>query len=215
MLRRTSLALWTIPVAGVFAIVALSIRGPLRLPVDGSSDWLATVSQSFYMPAQILLIVAYFLPFFGFVAIYRYLSTSPRIEPLARLGLVFSLMGTALALPALGIVSFVAPALGQSLTLQPADATLILTDSLTGPGLFVSLLAGILYTLGPLFLGVAIWRSEVLSKAAALLFASHGILLSLGFSMFPALILGWTLLALSGICIIFVSPVLHSSRAPA
>ena len=55
--------------------------------------------------------------------------------------------------------------------------------------------------MGPLSFGLAIWRKGNMSRISAVLFAIHGVLLSFGVSIFPALILEWVLLAISGILI--------------
>lgn len=189
----------TIPLSGVLGLAALLLRGPLELPLQGNPEWIETVSSNTYLTLQNLLVASYVLPFFGFITLYAYLAQDARQERLSFIGLIAALWGTALALPALGIVSYVGSLGSESgVALQTIVGHLV-AEAVIGPGLAVGIVAAILYTTGPLLLGIAVWRREGLPKLAAVMFAAHGILLSVGFSVFPALVLGWVLLALSGI----------------
>lgn len=199
--KRLLVGLLVIPVSGVLGALVLLLRGPLVFPLAGVSDWIEIVSSSNFLLHQNLLIISYVLPFVGFLALYEYLRRDNRVEKSSFVGLIFTLWGTALALPSLGIVSFIASIASQPGTADQARIGQIVTEAVTGPGFAIGIVAAICYTMGPLFLGIAIWRKADMSRLAAVLFASHGVLLSFGFSIFPALILGWVLLAISGILI--------------
>ena len=197
--KRLLMALLTIPVSGVLGAAVLLLRGPLVFPLDGSSGWIGVVSSTNYLLYQNLLIFLYVLPFAGFLALHEYLSRDVRLRKFSFAGLIFTLWGTALALPSSGIVSFVASMASQSDLFDQARIGQIVTESVTGSGSIMGIIAAVFYTVGPLLFGVAIWRKGNISKIAAALFAAHGVLLSFGFAVFPALILGWVLLAVSGI----------------
>jgi hypothetical protein len=196
--KRDPVGLLTLPVSGVLALTALMIRGPIGSPLDDIAEWSRFTSSGIYLGAQIAMIIAYVLPFYGLCSLYVYLHSNDRVERMAFIGMVTSLMGTALALPASGIFAFVAPVVSRSFLHNQINISQVFIDSVSGPGLIVGIVSAVLYTLGPIFLGVAVWRCSSLPKWAGACFASHGVLLSFGFSFFPALILGWVLFTLGG-----------------
>jgi len=196
--KRDLVGLLTLPISGILALAALMIRGPIGSPLDDIAAWSRFTTSAMYLSAQIAMVVAYVLPFFGLCSLYVYLAGNDRIEGTAFIGMLTSLMGTALALPASGIFSFVAPVVGRSFLQNQVNIGQVFIDSVSGPGMMVGIVSAILYTLGPVFLGVAVWRSNDLPKWAGAFFAVHGALLSFGFSFFPALILGWILFTISG-----------------
>lgn len=191
--------LLTIPISGALGAAMLLLRGPLVFPLADSSDWVGIVSSSNFLLYQSLLIVAFVLPFAGFLALYEFLGRGARAKKSSLFGLVLLLWGTALALPSLGIVSFVASAVSQPGLADKGTIGTIVTDAVTGSGSLIGIAAAILYSIGALLFGVAIWQNASLSKIAAVLFGIHGLLLSFGFSIFPLLIFGWLSLALGGI----------------
>ncbi len=196
--KRDLVGLLTLPISGILALIALMIRGPIGSPLDDIAEWSRFISSGMYLGAQIVMIAAYVLPFYGLCSLYVYLAGNDRVERTAFIGMLPSLMGTALALPASGIFTFVAPVVGRSFLQDQVNASQVFIDSVSGPGLMVGIVSAILYTLGPVFLGVAVWRSNDLPKWAGAFFAVHGALLSFGFAFFPALILGWILFTISG-----------------
>ena len=199
--NRLLLGILAIPISGVLGTAVLLLRGPLTFPLTSNSGWIEIVSTTNFLIYQYLLIVSYALSFVGFLALYEYLRKDVRGEKLSFVGLVLTLWGTALALPALGIISFVASGVSQLGSDYQARIGQIITEAITGPSLVLGIVAAIFYTTGPLLFGIAIWRHAKLSNVSAGLFIFHGVLLSFGFSIFPALILGWILLAVSGLLI--------------
>jgi polyferredoxin len=100
-----------------------------------------------YLGAQIAMIAAYVLPFYGLCSLYVYLAGNDRVERTAFIGMVTSLMGTALALPPSGIFAFVAPVVGISFLQNQVNVSQLFIDSVTGPSAMVGILSAILYTL--------------------------------------------------------------------
>lgn len=196
--KRDLVGLLTLPISGILALTALMIRGPIGSPLDDIEAWSRFTSTGMYLSTQIAMIAAYVLPFYGLCSLYICLAGNDRVERTAFIGMLTSLMGTALALPASGIFAFVAPVVGRSFLQNQVNISQVFIDSVSGPGLMVGMVSAILYTLGPVFLGVAVWRSNRFPKWAGVCFALHGALLSFGFSFFPALILGWALFTISG-----------------
>lgn len=196
---RSFAGVLTIPISGALGATVLLLRGPLNFPLTEGSGWLEMASSSSFLPYQTLMILAYVLPFVGFLALYEVLSKEARVERISLLGLIFTLWGTALALPALGIASFVVAEAGQLAAADQGTVGRVVTDAVTSSGLGIGIVAAILYTVGPALLGIAMWRHGRLSNPAAVLFGVHGVWLSFGFAFFPALIVGWLLLTAGGI----------------
>jgi len=197
--RRLFLGVLTIPVAGALAVVALLFRGPVILPTGNVPEWASTVSTGVYLATQYGMIVAFVLPLLGFWALYEHISQARQVERLAFVGMLASVWGTALALPTLGITAFVTPVAGKLYGSGLTEIIQVVSESVTRSAMGIGLISAVLYTVGPLLLGVAAWRSGLVPRGAAILFALHGALLSFGFSLFPLLILGWVLLTISGI----------------
>ena len=196
-------ALIAIPVSGLLGAIVLILRGPFNIPLTDSSGWISLVSSDNFLIYQNLLIFLYVLPFIGFLALHEYLKSSDKVEKYSFGGLILTLWGTALALPASGIISYIAVIAGDPQVTDHARIGQLITEAITGPGFYMGIVAAICYTLGPILFGIAIWRGIENSKIAAVLFALHGTLLSFGFSFFPALVAGWVLLAISGALIFY------------
>lgn len=196
--RRNIVGLLTMPVSGIIALAALVIRGPLLFPGDGMTAWANETASGVYQITQLLVMAAFVLPFFGFVSLYNYFSDKGFSERMAYFGLLMSLIGTALALPSSGIFALAAPEVSRLFMQNQINASQVIVGSISGPGMIIGIVSAVLYTLGPIFLGLAIWKCNTLPKWAGVLFALHGALLSFGFSFFPALLSGWLLFAISG-----------------
>ena len=197
--NRLFIGVLTIAVSGFLGAAVLLLRGPLPIPLSDGSDWVGIASSASFLPYQRLLIVGYVLPFVGFLALYEYLGRDAQGDRASMFGLILLLWGTTLALPALGIVSFVASSVSSLGLADHAVIGEIVTDTVTDSAFSVGIAAAILYSMGSLLFGVTIWQNASLSKIAAVIFGIHGLLLSFGFSFFPVLILGWLSLGLSGI----------------
>ena len=196
--HRIQALILTLPIAGVIGLIGVLLRGLYALPFPDADSWAQAASQPVFVISHVIILVGYILPFVGFWAIYKYLAGNG-YEKIPFWGFILSIIGTSLALPALGITGFVGPIAAQSFLDGNPDAALIVSEALTGTGFFVSIIAAICYTLGPSLLGIAIWKSNEMSKWIGLLFALHGICLSLGFSIYPILIVGWVLFIASSI----------------
>ena len=150
--------LLTVPISGVLGAVVLLLRGPIVFPLTSSFDWIEIVSSTNFLLYQNLLIISYVLPFVGFLALHEYLRSDVRVAKSSFLGLIFTLWGTALALPASGIVSYVTSVAGNMGSTEQALVGQIVTDAITGSGMMTGIVAAICYTIGPILFGIAIWR---------------------------------------------------------
>lgn len=143
------------------------------------------------------------MPYFGFWALYAYLARIERVERIAFWGFISSIIGTSLALPTLGIFSFVSPQIAQRYLQGDNNLPEIITLVATGQPVMINLLGGTIYLIGTGLLGVAIWRSGILPKWAGLLVGLHGLFLVFGFMLFPLLVLSWIFLLSAGLWIFF------------
>ena len=105
------MSILTLAIGSVLGLIGLVLRGPVPLPNMDVDTWAQAVTASNYFLAQVLTIFAYILPYFGFWALYAYLARIERVERIAFRGFMSSIIGTSLALPTLGIFSFVSPQL--------------------------------------------------------------------------------------------------------
>jgi len=197
MRTRNHTALWTVPLAGLVGLIGVLLRGPLALPIPDVDMWAAAAVQPVFKIAQILILIGYVLPFVGLWALYMYLQNQKN-EPIVFWGFMLSIWGTALALPALGITTFAGPLAAGLYLAGNTDAAQLIVDAVTGSGFVVSIAAALCYIAGPGLFGIAMWRSSTIPKWVGLLFALHGLCLSLGFGMYPILVVGWMLLIVSG-----------------
>jgi hypothetical protein len=201
--NRIRLGLLTLVLGSTLGIVGLALRGPVPLPNMDVDAWAQAVTGSNYFLAQVLNILAYVLPYFGFWALYAALSRIERVEKIAFWGFMSSIIGTSLALPTLGIFSFVSPQLAQRYLQGDTHLPEIITQVAAGQPALINLSGGVIYLLGTVLLGVAIWRSGQIQKWAGLLIALHGLFLIFGFTLFPVLILSWVFLLVSGLWVFF------------
>jgi hypothetical protein len=196
---RLRFGLLTLPIGGIIGIVALLLRGPISpLPDTDPTAWVEVVTSSLYSPAQFGYIIAYVLPYFGFWALYAWLAQIERVERLAFWGFMGAMIGTSLALPTLGVFSFVNPSIGKLYAQGDHHLLQIISNVVTGPPVVINLSGGTIYLAGTILLGVAVWRCGALPKWSGVCLAVHGVLLVFGFSIFVMLVLSWALLVIGG-----------------
>lgn len=197
--KRIRLGLLTLVFGSILGIIGLVMRGPAPLPNMDVEAWVQVVTGSNYFIAQVLYIFAYVLPYFGFWALYALLSKVEAVEKIAFWGFMGSVVGTSLALPTLGIMSFVGPEIAQRYLQGDTQLPEIITQVVIGQPAIINLLGGTIYLIGTALLGWAIWRSKKNLKWAGLLLALHGLFLVIGFTLFPVLLLGWVFLFFVGL----------------
>ena len=196
--QRIRFGLLVLGLSSVLGIIALLLRGQVPLAQNDAQAWAQSVTGGQYIWAQVLYIFAYVIPFWGFWALYAWLSKNDRVERMAFWGFLCSIVGTSLALPMLGVFAFVSPLIAQRYLGGDAQILDMLTQASSGVPLMVNLAGGVLYLLGTVLLGVAVWRSGLMAKWVGPLIALHGLFLVFGFTLYPLLLLGWVLLVVSG-----------------
>jgi hypothetical protein len=201
--QRIRFGFLSLMIGSILGIVALMVRGQVPLAQVDVAAWAEIVTAPGYVTAQVLYILGYVIPFWGFWALYAFLTKVERVEKLAFWGFLGSIVGTSLALPMLGVFAFVSPLIAQRYLGGDTQIPELLVQASAGIPLMVNLAGGVLYLLGTVLLGVAVWRSGFTSKWIGLMIALHGLFLVVGFGMYPVLLLGWVLLLVSGFWLFF------------
>jgi hypothetical protein len=128
-------------------------------------------------------ILGVMLAIFGAVALGVYLSSRRS----ALFGMVTSIVGNALTLTIFGMSTFATPAVGRAYLEGQQHIIEVNQDILGTPVIVTALVSGLLYTVGTILFGVAVWRSATLPKWAGVLYAPTGLLISI-----LGLAIGWT-----------------------
>ncbi len=195
---RVRLGLLAFPVCGLLFVVVLLVRGPLIAPeVDPAGFAQATSSTSFVV-GNLGLMASWILMLFGFLALYAYLANSS-VDRLAFAGMVFSVVGVALFLSFIGVLAFMAPTAGALYERgqQSAIEVFIIGFSTSSLALSIYALGALLYVIGSILFGLAVWRSGVLPRWSAIPYVAQAPLLPLD-PLFGATLLGALLLFVGG-----------------
>ena len=196
--RRIIVGLWTFPISGVIAIIALFLRKFVNLPVGDLTEWAQDVVSGNYLTAQYLYILAYVIPFFGFWALYIYLAQRAK-ERLAFWGLMGTLLGTGLPLTTMGVLAYASPVIGRIYLSGDTHLPQVINEIAMGSSMVMGMPGAFLYIGGCMSFGIAIWQSETINKWSGLALALHGLFVAFGFGVPLLLVLSWILLILSGI----------------
>lgn len=111
----------------------------------------------------------------GTLALYAHLSQTTE-EGLAFAGLVVTVGFIALMLPVAGFAAYVVPAVGRLAAQGQTQMVEVMTQTFKEPFLLIPFLGGILWNIGSVLLGIAIWRSETLWSWGGLLYIAYGVL---------------------------------------
>ena len=119
------------------------------------------------------------MPAANFGVLAAYLANC-RAGPLALVAMVMSVVGNCLILAIFGFSTIVSPVIGR-LYLEGQQGVMEVNDAIFGSAL-VPLVSGpglLLYLVGNILLGVAVWRSGTLPKLAGALYAPTGLAMPL------------------------------------
>ena len=193
-----------LPLSGLLTLWGLLGRYNVPNPrVDFEAAAQTTSSTSFFVSQFVGNIVGLALLILGIFALTAYLANSRARRP-AVAAMILSILSVALVLPALGVTTYALPALGHAYLNGQEDAKVI-ADAIFGNTLrnVIYIPAFALYATGFVLFGVAIWRSGVLRKGAALSLGLHAPLVSSFIKPQPNLlvVLGALLFILGGVFI--------------
>jgi hypothetical protein len=193
-----------LPLGGILTLVGLLGRYNVPNPRVNFEAAAQTASSTSFIVSQFVgNIVGLALLILGIFALTAHLANT-QSRRLAVAAMILSILSVALVLPALGVTTYALPALGRAYLNGQEDAKVI-ADTLFGSPLrnviYIPVFA--LYASGFILFGVAIWRSGVLRKGAALSLGLHAPLVSSFIRPQPNLgvVLGALLFILGGVFI--------------
>jgi hypothetical protein len=172
--KRVSLGAIALIVGGL----ALIPQGLLTANVPSAPEQnleFATGANSFgYRLSMMLVGISLALFILGVFALYAYLSQTKQ-EKMAFAGLIVTVGLLALFLPMTGFAAFVVPAIGALIEQGHTEMVAVMAETFKEPFLPIQFFAGILWNIGNILLGIAIWRSGTLWKWGGLLFIIYGV----------------------------------------
>lgn len=191
------LGVWALPVYGVLTFWATLTHEPDRQnEVEAYARYISTTS---YLAQHLLgSILGTILAIFGVIALAAYLANS-RVGRLALWAMVLSVAGNCLTLTIFGFSTIVSPVIGQ-LYLDGQPGVMEVNEAILNSTVFFLLVIPglLLYLMGAILLGVAVWRSGVLPKWAGALYAPTGLLIAAGVAIGESQTLGSALLVVAG-----------------
>ena len=191
------IGVWALPVYGVLTLWSTLTQEPDRQnEVEAYARFLST---DIYLAHHLLgSIFGTILAIFGVIALAAYLANS-RVGRLALLAMVLSVAGNCLILTIFGFSTIVSPVIGQ-LYLAGQPGAMEVNEAIFSSAAFLILVGPglLLYSVGAILLGVAVWRSGTLPKWAGALYAPSGLLIASGVAIGEAQTLGSALIVVAG-----------------
>ena len=191
------IGVWALPVYGLLTLWATFTHEPdRRNEVEAYARFLST---DIYLAHHLLgSILGTILAIFGVIALAAYLANS-RVGRLALLAMVSSVAGNCLILTLFGFSTIVSPVIGQLyLAGQPGAMEVNEAIFSTTAILIISVPGLVLYLVGAILLGVAVWRSGTLPKWAGALYVPSGLLIAAGVAIGELRPIGSALIVVAG-----------------
>jgi hypothetical protein len=189
--------LLALPIYGLLTLWATFTHEPDRQ--NQVEAYARYISTSTYVTQHLLgSILGTILAIFGVIALGAYLANG-RTGRLALLGMVLSVAGNCLILTIFGFSTLVSPVIGR-LYLEGQPGAMEVNEAiLTSPAFIFVVFSGLLvFLVGSILFGVAIWRSGTLPRWAGVLFAPTGLLIAAGVQIGAAQTLGSALMVAAG-----------------
>jgi hypothetical protein len=191
------IGVWALPVYALLTFWATFTHEPNRhTEVEAYARYISTTT---YLVQHLLgSILGVILAVFGALALGAYLASS-RSGRLALLAMVLSVAGHCLVLTIFGFSTIISPVIGR-LYLAGQPGTMEVNEAIFSSPAFVFLVVPglLLYLLGTILFGVAIWRSGTLPRWAGVLYAPTGLLIAAGVQIGVAQTLGSALVVVAG-----------------
>jgi hypothetical protein len=111
----------------------------------------------------------------GWFALYAHLPATD-MERWALGGLLVTVVPLFFYLPLLGVMAYVLPAVGGLIESNGTDAITVLDRTWESPFLILPFFGGLLWNVGVVLMGVAVWRSQTPSKWGGIMLVIAGIL---------------------------------------
>jgi hypothetical protein len=191
------IGVWALPVYALLTFWATFTHEPNRhTEVEAYARYISTTT---YLVQHLLgSILGAILAVFGAIALGAYLASS-RSGRLGLLAMVLSVAGHCLVLTIFGFSTIISPVIGR-LYLAGQPGTMKVNEAIFSSPAFIFLVVPglLLYVVGTILFGGAIWRSGTLPKWAGVLYAPTGLLIAAGVQIGWAQTLGSALLVIAG-----------------
>jgi hypothetical protein len=165
-------------IALILAGLTLIPQGILTANVPSSPQQnleMAAGANSFnYRLGMTLAGISLALFLLGVFALYAHLSQTKQ-ERVAFAGLIVTVGFLGLFLPLIGFAAYVVPAIGSLVEQGRVEMVAVMEQIFVEPFIVVPFLAGILWNIGNILMGIAIWRSGTQWKWGGLLVIHYGV----------------------------------------
>lgn len=172
--KRISLGALALILAGLMLIPQGLLTANVPSAPEQNMEFASGANSFGYRLSMMLVGISLALFILGVFALYAYLSQTKQ-EKMAFAGLVMTVGLLALFLPMTGFAAFVVPAIGALIEQGQTEMVAVMAETFKEPFLPIQFFAGILWNIGNILLGVAIWRSGTLWKWGGLLFMIYGV----------------------------------------
>ncbi len=157
--NRICLGAAALAISSCFILLAQGIRPSLLNVQNNPSDLASALTSNVYLVAQILFLLAFPLFSTSAISIYKLLSYS-RDHRAAFAGMVLSVIGVGLSMPALGINAVVMPLIGKIYLGGEAGALSLYLAIQSFPQLLILKFGGYLLVFGIAIFSWVIWREK-------------------------------------------------------
>jgi hypothetical protein len=172
------LGILALPLAGVLGLVGVLGRyGAPNPKVDPRAAARTAASTGYFLTQMIGNVLGLTLLLLGVFALTVFLANT-RARAWAIPAMVLSIAGIAPVLSAIGITTYALPVLGHAYLNGQQDVLPIINQIFNNPHRIIFDFVFVAYAAGYILFGVAIWRSDVLRKPAAISIGLHAPLVS-------------------------------------
>ena len=172
--KRISLGAIALVLAGLALIPQGILTANVPSDPEHNIEFAAGANSLGYRLSMMLVVISLALFILGVFALYAHLAQTKQ-EKMAFAGLIVTVGLLALFLPMTGFAAFVVPAIGALIQQGHTEMVAVMVETFKEPFLPIQFFAGILWNIGNILLGVAIWRSGTLWKWGGLLFIIYGV----------------------------------------
>jgi hypothetical protein len=172
----------TLPLGGALKLIGdLGTFNSIGYGIPQADEAAAVTSPGFFLGELVGSIGPTLLTPLWLLPLFAYLAPKPNAgRRMLVTGLVLILLGTGIALAALGVVNYAVPALGHAYQAGDTGAMDIADSFFTWPR-GAMLYPAVLAPIGTVLFTIVMWRTRAVPRIAALLFAVSAVLIS-----FPA-----------------------------
>jgi hypothetical protein len=173
--KRVSLGAIALILAGLTLLPQGILTANVPTAPEQNLEFAARANSLSYRFSLALVGISMALFILGIFALYAHLSQTKQ-EKVAFAGLLVTVGFLVLFLPIIGFAAFVVPAIGDLVKQGHMEMLAVMDATFKEPFLPIQFFAGILWNIGNILLGIAIWRSGTLWKWGGLLFIVYGMI---------------------------------------